>query len=523
MPSFNKKAEMNAWTGILRYCAHALFCCGISIFAAQPIQLSTPLAPASEPTPFGLQELPMTSPHPDLVAFSSYSSALVENDTNDLPDIFVWSRASGHVKLLTVATNGDPANGASCDPALSKDGRFVAFVSSASNFFTDTNHVEDVFIANVETGQIELVSVPARTGAGQISSTRNTVISEDGRFVAYTTSRTDLSPTPSPSVEHVLVRDRQNGQTLWPSYSFEGISRTFRPVAIAQSKLWFFYSTNLYRFNLTNQELLAVGPSTVNPAFSPDGTKVVLQVATLQTNAVTLFDSTTSLSRLIFADTTKGATNYDSPSISDNGTVAFMAVAANDPDRISNIFTVSAADQISPPTLVSSIPTPSGSTAAASSPLVTPDGKHVYFKWNVVSKSDATRRSEIYIKNLPTDAPTLVAGGSYFSRMIATPTGPLVLCGAGDLSFTTSSSETDLVLLAYPPEAPSVRLQLARAGNAWKISYPNIPEKIGQVQFSETLLDWADLPGTPDVTADGFSVSDPETAPQRFYRLRITP
>src|SRR4051812_39575380 len=111
---------MTAWPQLFRYCARVFCCAGFSALAAQPIQLSAPIAPAAEPTVFGFQELPATAPHGDLVAFSSSSSALVENDTNNLPDVFLWSRATGHVKLLTVATNGESANGASFDPALSK-------------------------------------------------------------------------------------------------------------------------------------------------------------------------------------------------------------------------------------------------------------------------------------------------------------------------------------------------------------------------------------------------------------------
>ena len=110
---------------------------------AEPIQLTEPKFRSAEADEFGLHRLPANSPHPDLVAFASHSVALVENDTNGLPDIFLWSRTNGLVRLLTVATNG-AANGASFDPALSKDGRFVAFVSSASNFLPDTNKVEDV-------------------------------------------------------------------------------------------------------------------------------------------------------------------------------------------------------------------------------------------------------------------------------------------------------------------------------------------------------------------------------------------
>ena len=81
------------------------------------------------------------------VAFRSSASNLVDGDTNGSPDVFLYDRLSGAVRLLSVAATGGQANGESARPAPSADGRFIAFTSLATNLSSDdTNRTADVFI-----------------------------------------------------------------------------------------------------------------------------------------------------------------------------------------------------------------------------------------------------------------------------------------------------------------------------------------------------------------------------------------
>ena len=61
------------------------------------------------------------------VAFGSDASNLVPGDTNHAGDVFVRDRRSGTTERVSVATGGTQANGASVSPAISADGRYVAF------------------------------------------------------------------------------------------------------------------------------------------------------------------------------------------------------------------------------------------------------------------------------------------------------------------------------------------------------------------------------------------------------------
>jgi Tol biopolymer transport system component len=84
------------------------------------------------------------------VAFSSYASNLVPGDTNDEEDVFVRDRRTGKTERVSLGPNGIQGNGDSggiYTPALSTDGRFVAFDSEASNLVPgDTNNWQDVFV-----------------------------------------------------------------------------------------------------------------------------------------------------------------------------------------------------------------------------------------------------------------------------------------------------------------------------------------------------------------------------------------
>ena len=81
------------------------------------------------------------------VAFSSDATNLVPGDTNGTADVFVRDRQTGTTRRVSVGPGGAQGNGDSVDPALSADGRFVAFESDATNLVPgDTNGVDDVFV-----------------------------------------------------------------------------------------------------------------------------------------------------------------------------------------------------------------------------------------------------------------------------------------------------------------------------------------------------------------------------------------
>ncbi len=118
--------------------------------------------------------------------------------------------AAGVTERVSIGPGGAQANGASGGPGLSATGRFVAFVSRASNLVPgDTNGVGDVFVHDRETGETRRVSV--RTGGVQAlgrSGDGGVDLSADGRLVAFTSSATNLVPRDTNRQDDVFVRTR---------------------------------------------------------------------------------------------------------------------------------------------------------------------------------------------------------------------------------------------------------------------------------------------------------------------------
>jgi WD40-like Beta Propeller Repeat len=127
------------------------------------------------------------------VAFHSTASNLVPGDTNNLRDVFVRDLATNQTTRVSVASDGTQANSDSDDPAISADGRYITFDSGASNLVAnDTNNVRDIFRHDIITGQTIRVSVTSdRTQANNMSDWLSS-ISEDGRYVSFHSSATNL-------------------------------------------------------------------------------------------------------------------------------------------------------------------------------------------------------------------------------------------------------------------------------------------------------------------------------------------
>ncbi len=71
------------------------------------------------------------------VAFESSASSLVAGDTNEAKDMFVYDREMRTIQRVSIADDGTEATDYSCDAVISSDGRYVAFVSFASNLVLD--------------------------------------------------------------------------------------------------------------------------------------------------------------------------------------------------------------------------------------------------------------------------------------------------------------------------------------------------------------------------------------------------
>lgn len=165
---------------------------------------------------------PVISGDGRFVAFSSVASNLVGGDTNGVKDIFVHDRTIGTTRRVSVNSSGMEANGASGSPSVSADGRFVAFLSSATNLVGgDTNSDTDIFVRSRATGTTGRVSVSVDEDQGNGSSSDPT-ISADGRVVAFSSQASNLVDGDTNGARDVFVRIRKVGTTTRVSVSSVG-------------------------------------------------------------------------------------------------------------------------------------------------------------------------------------------------------------------------------------------------------------------------------------------------------------
>jgi len=129
------------------------------------------------------------------VAFQSLSASLVANDQNQLYDAFVHDRVTGITERVSVDSSGAESDGNSYRPVLSADGRFVAFVSNATNLDPNDQYRQaDVFVRDRLNGTTELVSL-GTFGNQADDASGPPAISADGRFVAFECLAKNLDPT----------------------------------------------------------------------------------------------------------------------------------------------------------------------------------------------------------------------------------------------------------------------------------------------------------------------------------------
>jgi len=210
------------------------------------------------------------------VAFQSYASNLVADDTNGSSDIFLHDRQTSTTKRISVDSNGNQANGYSQSPNISSDGRYVVFSSDASNLVSgDTNGKRDMFIHDTQTSETKLInlnidgseitdiyyydnniSLSANARYLAVRATTKTVvngknisryevlvydrqtdktervsvdsnseyptISADGRYVAFQSSATNLVAGDTNGISDIFVHDRQTGKTKRVSVDSNG-------------------------------------------------------------------------------------------------------------------------------------------------------------------------------------------------------------------------------------------------------------------------------------------------------------
>ncbi len=173
------------------------------------------------------------------VAFSSFASNLVPNDTNNNWDILVHDMVTRETSRVSVASDGTPADSRQGEEweyriSLSADGRFVSFGSWSENLVPgDTNGNQDVFVHDRLTKTTTRVSVASNGAQAQgpqwspgdyISEWSNqSSISDDGRYVTFASKAPNLVDGDTNGATDVFLHDRVSGLTRRISAAPDGV------------------------------------------------------------------------------------------------------------------------------------------------------------------------------------------------------------------------------------------------------------------------------------------------------------
>jgi Tol biopolymer transport system component len=155
------------------------------------------------------------------VSFCSPSNTLAAGDNNGLWDIFLWQRGKSMLKRISLTHDGKERNGGAesasrqVASAISGNGRFVAFATTATNMIPgDNNTFQDVFVVEVETGKVQVASFTNEgepsNGDSPIEQGERIAISFDGRWVAFPTKATNLGAQSS----NIILYNTQTGKNL---------------------------------------------------------------------------------------------------------------------------------------------------------------------------------------------------------------------------------------------------------------------------------------------------------------------
>jgi Tol biopolymer transport system component len=328
------------------------------------------------------------------VAFQS-NLDLEPSDGNTLPDVYVRDTTNGALERISVSAAGTDSDAPSRAPALSPDGRFVVFMSWASNLAPVTNNRSQIFVRDRLQQTTECVSLTPWGDSGNADAYFGS-ISADGRFVAFTSVASNIVPGDSNHFADVFVRDRAAGTTVCASVDTLGVPRGAmddnpllhnRPPAISADGRYVAFSSG--------KQILASLPYI--------GTRVYLRDVQLGVTECVSVNSSGAL-----AD----ASSWMPDMSPDARFIAFTSAAGNLAPISNSGQDVYLHDRLTGVTLdVSLTSAGAASNGGNHSPAITPDGRFVAFtsRSSNIVPGDTNANDDVFLRDVVNGTTTRVS------------------------------------------------------------------------------------------------------------------
>ena len=356
---------------------------------------------------FGSQ---VVSTNGQVVAFAALDGNMITNDTNGWADVFVRDLVAGTTILVSGDSNGVPVtNGPAGFPALSGDGRCVAFLRGSSV----TSQAGNIYLRDLQTGDLTLITATNGVALGNASAP---VVSPSGRYVAFhTTARlvsNDLNLNSDVYLyDAVTQTNRLISAPVSGSAAYDSLNPIFSPDEgwlVFQSKSPNLVapqlgttSLQLYSFNLISNLIAHVSYApngsvfsgdNSNPTFSRNSQYLVFKSATSAFgNPICLHNLMTRVNQLV-------ANDSFTPSVSgDGGKVVYSKTNSG----VLQIYMTSISTGQTNLVSVTTNGVAAGN-GRSFEPLVTPDGRFVIFtsKASDLIIGDTNSFADIYVRDL---------------------------------------------------------------------------------------------------------------------------
>jgi len=225
------------------------------------------------------------------VSYVSYATNLVPGDTNELKDIFLYDTLKKKTTRINVSSNGEQANGDSSSPALSADGRYVTYYSFATNLVPgDTNKTADIFVYDTQTGKTTRVSVDSY-GKQANNYGDSPAISGDGRYIAFESDAANLVPGDTNKKRDIFVYDMLTKKTTRASVGSKGEQGNGRSYTVAVSENGRYFTFESEATNLVSGDTNGVWDIFRYDMVTKKTTRVTLDSNAHQTNGFSYYPS----------------------------------------------------------------------------------------------------------------------------------------------------------------------------------------------------------------------------------------